>query len=172
MTPTNLNSIRLLIQRKIPHTVYEFPNTLHNAEEVAAFVGIPADRVYKTLVVQKSKPKAKPLLIMIAANKQLDLKKVAKAVSEKKVQMALHDAAEKLTGLKVGGISALMLLNKGFVLLSRRDCLTSHKYQAIIHASYFIALAFYLPVVSYNFLIPTLHLLSTPSRFRIMFHCA
>ena len=114
MTPTNLNSIRLLTQRKITHTVYEFPDTLHNAEEVAAFVDIPADRVYKTLVVQRSKPKAKPLLIMIASNQQLDLKKVAKGVSEKKVQMALHDTAEKMTGLKVGGISALMLLNKGF----------------------------------------------------------
>ena len=132
MTPTNLNSIRLLIQRKIPHTVYEFPNTLHNAEEVAAFVGIPADRVYKTLVVQKSKPKAKPLLIMIAANKQLDLKKVAKAVSEKKVQMALHDAAEKLTGLKVGGISALMLLNKGFDIYI--DEAAKHHEQILISA--------------------------------------
>ncbi|MEM7031708.1 MAG: YbaK/EbsC family protein [Chloroflexota bacterium] len=114
MTLKNLNSIRLLQQKKIAHTVHEFPDTLHNAEDVADFIGVPSNQVYKTLVVQRTKPKTKPLLIMIAADRQLNLKKVAKAVNEKKVQMATQDIAEKLTDLQVGGISALMLLNKGF----------------------------------------------------------
>lgn len=116
MSSTSLNSIRLLAQKKINHTVHEFPNTVHNAEEVANIVGVPADRVYKTLVILGQNPKTKPMLVMIAANQQLDLKQVAKAVKEKKIQMATHQEAERLTGLKVGGISALMLLNKGFVI--------------------------------------------------------
>jgi Cys-tRNA(Pro)/Cys-tRNA(Cys) deacylase len=114
MTDISLNSTRLLNQRRIPFIVHEFPDSIRSADEVAAQVGIPPDQVYKTLVVLKSQPRAKPLLIMIAADRQLDLKKVAKAVGEKKVQMATHQEAEKLTGLQVGGISALALLNRGF----------------------------------------------------------
>lgn len=110
----NLNSIRLLKQQKIPFEIHQFPDTIHNAEEVAATVGKSPAQVYKTLVVLRERPKTKPLLVMIPANRQLDLKLVARAVNEKKVQMATHQEAETLTHLKVGGISALALLNKGF----------------------------------------------------------
>ena len=54
---------------------------------------------------------------MVPANRQLNLKKLAKAIGEKKLKMATHNDAEKLTGLQVGGISPLALLNKGFDML-------------------------------------------------------
>jgi len=111
---SKLNSLRLLENRNIPFTVHKFPETIHNATEVASAVEKPADMVYKTLVVLKNAPRAKPMLVMIAAPRKLNLKKVARAVSEKKVQMATHAQAEKLTGLKVGGIGALALMNRGF----------------------------------------------------------
>jgi Cys-tRNA(Pro)/Cys-tRNA(Cys) deacylase len=53
---------------------------------------------------------------MVPADRQLDLKQLAKAVGEKKVKMAGHAEAESLTGLQVGGISALALVNKGFAM--------------------------------------------------------
>ncbi len=109
-----LNSIRLLEKRKIPFTIHQFPDTIHDAEEVAAAVEKPADMVYKTLVVRRNSPRRKPLLVMIAAPRRLNLKKVAAAIGEKKVRMASHAEAEKLTGLQVGGIGALALLNRGF----------------------------------------------------------
>lgn len=109
-----LNSLRLLKNRKIPFTVHEFPASIHNAEDVAAAVGKPAEIVYKTLVVLKNTPRSKPMLVMVAAPRRVNLKKVAQAVDEKKVQMARHAQAEKLTGLQVGGIGALALMNRGF----------------------------------------------------------
>ncbi len=109
-----LNSTRLLEKRKIPFTVHQFPDTIHDAEKVAEAVGKSPEMVYKTLVVLKNTPRSKPMLVMIAAPRRLNLKKVAKAVGEKKVRMATHAEAEKLTGLKVGGIGALALLNRGF----------------------------------------------------------
>lgn len=111
---TNLNSLRLLKKRKIPFEVHQFPDSIHNAEEVAATVDKPPSMVYKTLVILKTNLKAKPVLVMIAADQQVNLKQVAKTVNEKKVQMATHQQAESLTQLQVGGISALALLNKGF----------------------------------------------------------
>jgi Cys-tRNA(Pro)/Cys-tRNA(Cys) deacylase len=44
------------------------------------------------------------------------LKKLAKVIKVKKLKMATHQQAETLTGLQVGGISPLALLNKGFAI--------------------------------------------------------
>ncbi|MBC8171654.1 MAG: aminoacyl-tRNA deacylase, partial [Anaerolineae bacterium] len=51
---------------------------------------------------------------MLACDRKLDLKKMALAAGLKKVRMAAHKDAESLTGLKVGGISALMLRDKNW----------------------------------------------------------
>lgn len=107
-----LNSMRLLEQQKVDYTAHEFPDTIHSADGVADYLGRPRDSVYKTLVVLP--PAGKPMLVMVADNRELDLKKLAKAVGVKKVQMAGHKEAERLTGLLTGGISALALLHKNF----------------------------------------------------------
>ena len=104
--------MRALEARKIPYRVFTFPPEVHSASGVADAVGLPYEQVYKTLVALR--PEGKPMLIMIAGDRELDLKRVAKAVGEKKVRMASYKEAEGLTGLQVGGISALALLNKGF----------------------------------------------------------
>ena len=106
------NAMRVLEGRKVRYEVLTFSPEFHSADEVAEILGLPSDEVYKTLVVLR--PKGKPMLIMIAADKELDLKKVAQAVGEKKVHMALQREAEELSGLQVGGISALALLGRPF----------------------------------------------------------
>ncbi|RME41928.1 MAG: aminoacyl-tRNA deacylase [Caldilineae bacterium] len=110
----SLNSTRLLAKRNIPFQIHSFPDTIHSAVGVAEAVGKPPAMVYKTLVVLRTTPRAKPMLVMVAGDRELNLKKVAAAVGEKKVRMASRREAERLTGLKVGGISALALLNRGF----------------------------------------------------------
>lgn len=109
-----LNSMRVLEQHKIPYEVLEYPDTIRDAEEVAESLGVPYFSVYKTLVVQAvdDPTQKKPYLVMLASETQLDLKKMAAAVGVKKVKMAAHKDAEALTGLKVGGISALALMQK------------------------------------------------------------
>lgn len=106
-------SMKLLEGKKVQYEVREYAADLRDAEEVAEAIGASADQVYKTLVVVRPKP-AKPMLVMIPANRQLDLKMLAAAVSEKKIKMASHSEAERLTGLQVGGISALALVNRRF----------------------------------------------------------
>ncbi len=110
---TKLNSMRLLEQHKIPYEALHYPDTAHDAEEVAEILGVPASIVYKTLVVEPA-GSSKPILAIIAADCQLDLKKLALAAGVKKIAMAAHKDAERLTGLKVGGISALALAHKNW----------------------------------------------------------
>lgn len=106
--------MRALDQRHVAYTpvVYGNATDFHTATEVADTVGEPYDIVYKTLVVLREK--GKPLLVMIAADREVDLRLLAKSVGEKRLRMATLKEAEKLTGLQVGGISALALLGKGF----------------------------------------------------------
>ncbi len=75
---------------------------------------MPLAAVYKTLVVEQDPPKGKPYLLMMPAGLEVDLKAFAAGLGVKKVRMASHRDAERHTGLKVGGISALALLDRGF----------------------------------------------------------
>lgn len=109
-----LNSMRILDQQKVSYVVREFPDSIHSADGVADYFSLPHESVYKTLVVLP--PTGKPMLVMVAGSRELDLRKVAASVGQKKVQMAPHKEAERLTGLQTGGISALALLHKNFAV--------------------------------------------------------
>jgi Cys-tRNA(Pro)/Cys-tRNA(Cys) deacylase len=120
-----LNSMRALEQRKISYTVHKFPASIHSADGVADYLELPREMVYKTLVVLP--PAGKPMLLMIAGSGELNLKKAAKATGHKKVQMAPHKEAEKLTGLQTGGISALALFHKNFPVYVDQSALNLDK---------------------------------------------
>ncbi|MEQ8672337.1 MAG: aminoacyl-tRNA deacylase [Aggregatilineales bacterium] len=109
-----LNSMRVLEQHNIPYEVLEYPDTIRDAEEVAEALGVPYFMVFKTLVVQALDNPKKPYLVMVPSEHQLDLKAMAKVAGVKKVQMASFKDAESMTGLKVGGISALALMQKNW----------------------------------------------------------
>jgi Cys-tRNA(Pro)/Cys-tRNA(Cys) deacylase len=109
--------------------VREFPDAIHSADGVADYFGLSREMVYKTLVVLPAKGKPfdktqdKPILVMVAGSRELNLKKLAKEVGQKKAQMAPHKQAEQLTGLQTGGISALALLHKNFPVYLDRPAL-------------------------------------------------
>lgn len=114
------HAIRLLESKAIDHHVTEYGSSgeFHTGEEAAALVGASADAVYKTLVVlNEADPKARPIMAIIPVAAQLDLKALASAISAKKLRMATQREAEKLTGMQVGGISALALQRPGFDIL-------------------------------------------------------
>jgi Cys-tRNA(Pro)/Cys-tRNA(Cys) deacylase len=122
--PIKNNVTRLLDSRKIAYTTAEYDGSIfHSAEEVAQLIGVPVDQVYKTIVVLREDRTRKPLLVMVAGQREIDLKKLAASVGEKKLHIAKHDEAEKLTGLQVGGISALALLSKPFEVCLDRAAL-------------------------------------------------
>ncbi len=106
------NITRLLDSRKITYQVFELPVEKFGAHQTARLLGVEAELVYKTIVINRVK--GKPILVVIPSPNRVDLKRLAAALSEKKVILPSEREAEKLTGLQAGGISPLALLNKGF----------------------------------------------------------
>ena len=113
MSTIRNNVTRLLDQRRIKYTAYELPVEKLGAEETALFLGVPPEVVYKTIVVVRTGG-GKPILAVVPGCAGVDLKALARAVGEKKLKLTTQRDAEKLTGLQVGGISPLALINRGF----------------------------------------------------------
>jgi Cys-tRNA(Pro)/Cys-tRNA(Cys) deacylase len=119
--PIRNNVTRLLDQRKIWYEPVEYdPTSFHSATEVAAMVGAPPDQVFKTIVVVREQKGKRPLLVIVPGDSEVNLKRLASELGEKKLRVAPQREAESLTKLQVGGISALALFNRGFdVILDR-----------------------------------------------------
>jgi len=110
------NVTRLLDARGISYTAYELPVEKIGAVETADILGVDARLIFKTIVIIRD-GKGKPILAVIPGDKEVDLKALAQAVGEKKVHLSTQREAEKITGLQVGGISPLALLNRGFQVI-------------------------------------------------------
>jgi Cys-tRNA(Pro)/Cys-tRNA(Cys) deacylase len=107
-----LNSMRFLDSEGVSYDVLDFPETIHSAQDVAEYVGVAASEVYKTLVLLNAKNA--PILVLVPADHELQIKRLAQVMGDKKLRMATHREAEAVTGLKVGGISALALRHRRF----------------------------------------------------------
>lgn len=112
MTTTN-NVTRFLDAKKVIYTALEVPTVKLSALQVADLLGAAPEKVYKTIVVQREKIK-KPILAVVPATREVNPKKLAAFLNEKKVIVATLQEAEGLTGLLAGGISPLALIHKGF----------------------------------------------------------
>ena len=118
--------MRMLDQRGIGYTAteYDAARGFHSGAEAAALLGVAADHVYKTLVALREPASGKPLLVVIPVDEELDLKTAAQALGAKRLRMATQREAERLTGLKVGGISALAVLPGRFEVVVDARALT------------------------------------------------
>lgn len=97
-----LNVMRILEQKKIAYQPHSYVTTdAVSGTEVAAVLGQDPKRVFKTLVtVAKS---GNHYVFVIPVEKELDLKKAAKAVGEKSIDMVKSKELLGLTGYIHGG---------------------------------------------------------------------
>jgi Cys-tRNA(Pro)/Cys-tRNA(Cys) deacylase len=89
----------------ISFAVHEYrhdPSARSYGLEAAEALGVPAEQVFKTLLVEGQRGLA---VGVVPVSRTLDLKAVAAALGVKKVAMAPPAAAERTTGYVVGGIS-------------------------------------------------------------------
>ncbi len=100
------NVMRELDRHKIKYNHYCYANTnAISGVEVAAALNQNPDKVFKTLVTAgKSK---KNYIFMVPVAKELDLKKAAKSIGEKSVEMVKSKELSALTGYIHGGCSPI-----------------------------------------------------------------
>jgi Cys-tRNA(Pro)/Cys-tRNA(Cys) deacylase len=101
------NAARLLEQLGIGYQLreYEVDADDLSAETVAAKIGLPPEQVFKTLVARGGRHGI--ALAVIPGNQELDLKTLAAAAGERKVQLVPVKELQALTGYVRGGVTAL-----------------------------------------------------------------
>ncbi len=106
MAEEKTNVMRTLEQKKVPYTAHCYVETGEtNGVKVAALLGEPPERVFKTLVTVGKTGKNYVFVIPVA--EELDLKKAAKAVGEKSIAMIKAKELLPLTGYVHGGCSPI-----------------------------------------------------------------
>lgn len=113
------NVMRILEKKKIKYLGHNYTGTdAVSGVEVAKALGQNPDKVFKTLVtVGKSKNN---YVFVIPVEKELDLKKAAKAVGEKSIDMLKSKDLLPLTGYIHGGCSPIGM-KKTFVTTFQKE---------------------------------------------------
>lgn len=116
------NAMRILDLAHIPYTVHTYAHGKEAVEgkQVAAMLQQPLIRVFKTLIVVA--PSHTYYVFMLPVNHELDLKKCAKVVHEKTVDMIQVKDITKITGYVRGGCSPLGM-KKAFHTVVHETCL-------------------------------------------------
>jgi Cys-tRNA(Pro)/Cys-tRNA(Cys) deacylase len=101
------NAVRLLERLGVSFELrsYEVDPDDLAAETVARKVGLPPEQVFKTLVARGDKNGV--CLAVVPGNCELDLKALARATSDKKIDTVPLKEVEPLTGYIRGGVTAL-----------------------------------------------------------------
>ena len=100
------NAMRILDQKKIDYVIHDYTDSGAIAgEDVASTLGEDPEKVFKTLVtVGKSK---QYYVFLVPVCKELNLKKAAKAIGEKNIEMIKSKELLPLTGYIHGGCSPI-----------------------------------------------------------------
>ena len=100
------NAMRILDSMKIEYGSYTYEcDEFIDALKIADQLGLPYEKVYKTLVTQGNSKNYFVFVIPIA--KELDLKKAAKLVGEKSLAMIHVKDINQITGYIRGGCTAI-----------------------------------------------------------------
>ncbi|MEG0284383.1 MAG: Cys-tRNA(Pro) deacylase [Erysipelotrichales bacterium] len=115
------NAMRILDQKKVSYEIHTYVDSdALSGVEVADFFGFEYNKVYKTLVTtSKSKQN---YVFAIPVDQELDLKKAAKIVGEKNIEMIKSKELLPLTGYVHGGCSPIGM-KKQFTTIIHEDAL-------------------------------------------------
>ena len=121
------NVMRILEQHKLPYDSHDYSATgAVSGMEVVEALGQEPGRMFKTLVTQGASKNY--YVFMVPVNGELNLKKAAKAVSEKSIAMIKSKELLPLTGYVHGGCSPIGM-KKQFPTMIHE---TAEKYDTIM----------------------------------------
>lgn len=94
---------KFLDRKKVSYEVVKYDHQEKGAVYASKAIGFDLERTIKTLIVDLGP--GGYVMALMPGDKELDLKRMAKACSAKRASMADVSTAERLTGYLVGGIS-------------------------------------------------------------------
>lgn len=117
------NAMRILDAAKIEYTMHEYEHDqgFTDGVTIAEKTGQPLEKVFKTLVTRGASKEFYVFVIPVA--EELDLKKAAKAVGEKSIEMIHVSEITKITGYVRGGCSPVGM-KKLFKTVIHQSCLS------------------------------------------------
>ena len=121
------NAMRILEKNKVPYETIQYEcDEFIDGITVADKIGLPHEQVYKTLVTTGRSGQHYVFVLPIAA--ELDLKKAARAVGEKSVEMLHVKDITAVTGYVRGGCTAIGMKKQFPTIIDESAGLFDHIY--------------------------------------------
>ena len=111
MSKIRTHAIRALDEMSIPYRVIEQGHTARNVREAAEERGVPAQQVVKTLLASGSD--RQHVVALVRGDQRLSLKKLARLVGVKSLEMAPEKDVPRITGYQIGAVAPLGLRRAG-----------------------------------------------------------
>ena len=112
--PITTNAIRMIAAAKLPYELLEYEVSggvgEHFGEQIAESIGMPKEQFFKTLVAKGERTGI--MVMCVPCNCEVDLKKIAKAAGDKKVEMIHVKDLLALTGYIRGSVSPVGMKKK------------------------------------------------------------
>jgi len=107
MTKMRTHAIRALDELGIPYQVLTHAHKARNVEEAAAERGVSERQVVKTLLVRR--PDKRHVLTLVRGDQRLSLRKLARLIDVKTLEMAPEADVPRITGYQIGAVAPLGL---------------------------------------------------------------
>ena len=109
---TKTNAMRMLDAARIPYEplTYEVDENDLSGVHIAEQIGLPCERVFKTLVARGDK--TGPVVLCIPSDREIDLKRAAALTGNKRIEMIHVKDLLALTGYIRGGVSPIGMKKK------------------------------------------------------------
>jgi Cys-tRNA(Pro) deacylase len=107
MSKIRTHAIRELDERGIPYRLLVHGHKATNVEEAAAERRVAVHQVVKTLLTRR--PDQRHVIALVRGDQRLSLKKLARIVGVKKLDMAPEADVPRITGYQVGAVAPVGL---------------------------------------------------------------
>jgi len=107
MAKIRTHAIRALDEKGIPYRLLVQDHKATNVEEAATERGVPIRQIVKSLLVRR--PDKKHVLVLVRGDQRLSLKKMARIISVKYLEMAPEADVPRITGYRIGAVAPLGL---------------------------------------------------------------
>jgi Cys-tRNA(Pro)/Cys-tRNA(Cys) deacylase len=107
MSKIRTHAVRALDEKGIHYEILIHDHKAKNVEEAAAERGVPTEQIVKTLLVRR--PNGRHLIALVRGDQRLSLKKLARLVGDKALEMAPPEDVPRITGYQIGAVAPLGL---------------------------------------------------------------